>query len=30
MPQLEAGDVKDVASKARRVAAAFAPYIDDG
>ncbi|WP_293898121.1 heterodisulfide reductase-related iron-sulfur binding cluster [Phenylobacterium sp.] len=30
MPQLEAGDLKDVAGKAERVAAAFAPYIDDG
>lgn len=30
MPQLEAGDLKDVAAKARRVAAAFQPYIDDG
>lgn len=30
MPQLEAGDLKDVAGKARRVAAAFAPYIDEG
>ncbi|MBI1199719.1 MAG: glycerol-3-phosphate dehydrogenase [Phenylobacterium sp.] len=30
MPQLEAGDLDDVAGKARRTAAAFAPYIDDG
>lgn len=30
MPQMEAGDVKDVAGKARRVAAAFAPYIAQG
>jgi glycerol-3-phosphate dehydrogenase subunit C len=30
MPQLEAGDIKDVAGKARRVAAAFAPYIEQG
>ncbi len=30
MPQLEAGDLKDVAGRAERVAAAFAPYIDEG
>ena len=30
MPQLEAGDLKDVASRAERVAAAFAPYIAEG
>ena len=30
MPQLEAGDVADVAGKARRVAAVFAPLIDEG
>ncbi|WP_374574184.1 (Fe-S)-binding protein [Phenylobacterium sp.] len=30
MPQLEAGDLADVAGKAERVARAFAPYIDDG
>lgn len=30
MPQLEAGDVADVAGKARRVAAAFGPLIDEG
>ena len=30
MPQLEAGDLSEVAAKAERVAAAFAPYIDDG
>ncbi|HEY0437156.1 MAG TPA: heterodisulfide reductase-related iron-sulfur binding cluster, partial [Phenylobacterium sp.] len=30
MPQLEAGDVKDVAGRADRVARAFAPYVADG
>jgi len=30
MPQLEAGDLKDVAGKAERVAAAFAPWIEQG
>jgi glycerol-3-phosphate dehydrogenase subunit C len=30
MPQLEAGAVDDVAGRARRVAAAFAPYVEDG
>ncbi len=30
MPQLEAGDIGEVAAKARRTAAAFAPYIDQG
>ncbi|MEO6340598.1 MAG: heterodisulfide reductase-related iron-sulfur binding cluster [Caulobacteraceae bacterium] len=30
MPQLEAGDLADVAGRARRVAKAFAPLIDDG
>ena len=30
MPQLEAGDVADVAGKARRVAAVFAPLIAEG
>ena len=30
MPQLEAGDLADVAARAERVAAAFAPYIDSG
>ncbi len=30
MPQLEAGDVADVAGKARRVAGVFAPLIADG
>ncbi len=30
MPQLEAGDVADVAGKARRIAAVFAPLIDEG
>jgi glycerol-3-phosphate dehydrogenase subunit C len=30
MPQLEAGDLDDVAGKARRVAAALGPYIADG
>lgn len=30
MPQLEGGDLKDVAGRAARVAAAFAPYIADG
>jgi glycerol-3-phosphate dehydrogenase subunit C len=30
MPQLEAGDLADVAARAERVAAAFAPYIDQG
>lgn len=30
MPQLEAGDVADVAGKARRIAAVFAPMIDEG
>ena len=30
MPQLEAGDLADVAGKAQRVAAAFAAHIDDG
>lgn len=30
MPQLEAGDIPDVAGKAERIAAVFTPYIDDG
>ena len=30
MPQLESGDLSDVAGRARRVAAAFAPYIEQG
>jgi glycerol-3-phosphate dehydrogenase subunit C len=30
MPQLEAGDLADVAHRAERIAAAFAPYLDDG
>jgi glycerol-3-phosphate dehydrogenase subunit C len=30
MPQLEAGDLKDVAGRAERVAAVFAPLIADG
>ena len=30
MPQLEAGDLSDVAGRAQRVAKAFAPYIDEG
>jgi glycerol-3-phosphate dehydrogenase subunit C len=30
MPQLEQGDIADVAGKARHVAAAFAPMIDEG
>jgi glycerol-3-phosphate dehydrogenase subunit C len=30
MPQLEAGDLKDVAGRAERVAKVFAPLIDDG
>jgi len=30
MPQLEAGDLADVAHRAERVAKAFAPYIDQG
>ena len=30
MPQLESGDLADVAGRAERVAAAFAPYIDQG
>ncbi|MFN3584190.1 (Fe-S)-binding protein [Phenylobacterium sp.] len=30
MPQLEAGDLSDVAGKAERVAAVFAPLIDEG
>jgi glycerol-3-phosphate dehydrogenase subunit C len=30
MPQLEAGDLKDVAGRAERIANAFAPYIDAG
>jgi glycerol-3-phosphate dehydrogenase subunit C len=30
MPQLEAGDLADVAHSAERVAKAFAPYIDQG
>jgi len=30
MPQLEAGDLKDVAGRAGRVAQAFAPYIAEG
>ncbi|MFZ5669297.1 MAG: (Fe-S)-binding protein [Pseudomonadota bacterium] len=30
MPQLEAGDLADVAGRAERVAAAFAPFIADG
>ena len=30
MPQMEAGDLADVAARAERVAAAFAPWIDDG
>ena len=30
MPQLEAGDLADVAGRAERVARAFAPYIDRG
>ena len=30
MPQLEAGDLADVAGRAGRVAAALLPYVDDG
>ena len=30
MPQLEAGDLADVAGRAERIARAFAPYIDEG
>jgi glycerol-3-phosphate dehydrogenase subunit C len=30
MPQLEAGDLADVAARAERIAGAFAPYIDQG
>jgi glycerol-3-phosphate dehydrogenase subunit C len=30
MPQLEAGDLAETAGAARRVAAAFAPYIEEG
>ncbi len=30
MPQLEAGDLADVAGRARRVAKAFEPWLDDG
>lgn len=30
MPQLEAGDLGDVAGRAERIATAFAPYIDQG
>jgi glycerol-3-phosphate dehydrogenase subunit C len=30
MPQLEAGDLKDVAGRASRVAKVFAPYVEDG
>jgi glycerol-3-phosphate dehydrogenase subunit C len=30
MPQLEAGNLVDVAARAQRVAAAFAPHIEDG
>lgn len=30
MPQLEAGNISDVAGRARRVAAAFGPWIDKG
>ncbi|MDR3506911.1 MAG: heterodisulfide reductase-related iron-sulfur binding cluster [Caulobacteraceae bacterium] len=30
MPQLEAGDLADVAARAQKVAAAFAPYIEQG
>jgi glycerol-3-phosphate dehydrogenase subunit C len=30
MPQLEAGDLADVAHRAERVAQVFAPYIDEG
>ena len=30
MPQLEAGDLKDVAGRAERVAKAFAPYVEQG
>ena len=30
MPQLEAGNLSDVAGRAKRVAAAFAPYIEQG
>ena len=30
MPQLEAGDLADVAGRAGRVAKAFAPYVDQG
>jgi glycerol-3-phosphate dehydrogenase subunit C len=30
MPQLEAGDLKDVAARAERVAGVFAPFIADG
>jgi glycerol-3-phosphate dehydrogenase subunit C len=30
MPQLEAGDLANVAGRAERIAKAFAPYIDDG
>lgn len=30
MPQLEAGDLQDVAGRAQRVAAAFGPLIDEG
>ncbi|HLY58797.1 MAG TPA: heterodisulfide reductase-related iron-sulfur binding cluster [Stellaceae bacterium] len=30
MPQLEQGDIADVAGRAREIAAAFKPYIEDG
>jgi glycerol-3-phosphate dehydrogenase subunit C len=30
MPQLEAGDIADVAGRARRVAKAFEPWLDEG
>jgi glycerol-3-phosphate dehydrogenase subunit C len=30
MPQLEAGDLADVAGRAQRVAKAFAPYVEQG
>jgi glycerol-3-phosphate dehydrogenase subunit C len=30
MPQLEAGDLADVAGRAQRIAKAFAPYVDQG
>lgn len=30
MPQLEAGNIADVAGRARRVAEAFQPYLDEG